>query len=79
LLGERILLALGGQDLAEALVQPGAVVSADVHDQGELEPAARSPDAVADRLGLEAAKERLGDVVAASSRSTRVPTHRFCI
>jgi hypothetical protein len=54
------LCVLGRRGVAEALVQAGGVVPADVLDDGELELAARPPDAVGDQLGLEAVEEALG-------------------
>jgi hypothetical protein len=57
------LLVFRGRDVAEALVQTGAVVPADVLDDGELELAARAPDAIGDQLRFEAVDERLGERV----------------
>jgi hypothetical protein len=72
------LLVLDGRDVAEALVQPGGVVPADVLDDGELELTARPPDAVGDQLGLEAVDERLGERVDAPivKYSLREPSGR---
>jgi len=47
------LLVLGRWDVAEALVQAGGVVPADVLDHGELELRAGPPDAVGDRSVLK--------------------------
>jgi hypothetical protein len=49
--------------LGHTIAPAGAVVRADVFDDGELELAARAPDAVADKFGLEAVEEGLGEGV----------------
>ena len=46
-----LVLVLGARDVAEALVQAGSVVPADVLDDRELELASGAPDAVCDQLG----------------------------
>ena len=63
------LLVFDRRDVAEALVQAGGVVPADVLDDGELELCAASPDAVCDQLGLEAVDKRLGERVDAPMSS----------
>jgi hypothetical protein len=52
-----LLLVFEGRDVAEALVQPGGVVPADVLDNRELELRPQPPGAVGDQLGLEAVDE----------------------
>ena len=56
-------LVLGWGQEAERAVKASVVEPADVLDDGELELRSRSPDAVADQLGLEAADKRLGERV----------------
>jgi hypothetical protein len=58
-----LLLVFERRDVAEALVEAGAVVPADVLDDGELELGARPPHSVFDQLGLEAVDEALGEGV----------------
>jgi hypothetical protein len=58
-----VVLVLGGRDVAEALVEPVAVVPADVLDHCELSLGSGLPDAVGDQLGLEDVDEGLGERV----------------
>lgn len=64
-----VALVLERWDVAEAFVQVGGVVPADVLDDGEL--VTRSPGAVGDQLCLEAVDERLGQRVDAPMSSRR--------
>jgi hypothetical protein len=64
-----LLLVFERWDVAEALVQAGGVVPADVLDDGELELRAGAPDAVGDQLGLEAVDERVGFANSSASSS----------
>jgi hypothetical protein len=52
-----LVLVLDWWYVTEAGVQAGAVVPADVLDNGELELRTRAPGAVGDQLGLEAVDE----------------------